>query len=157
MWLELPYIWITAINIIGIPVTHLCLAWISIQLPASWFERKHPPACMKPSSVYDNFFLIRRWKNQLPVAPPWFTGFPKNSLQSTDPTYLTTFIRETRRGEFSHWMQLIVICCYIIWTPFPANIIIIAYAIISNMPCILNLRYTRQRMLHLLYKQSISL
>ena len=71
----------------------------------------------------------------------------KKKLQSTEPDYLRKFILETRRGEFSHWVQWILITSFIAWNPFPANLIIIAYAFASNVPCLVNLRHTRQRLL----------
>lgn len=155
MWIELPNLWIAVINIIGIPATHLLIAWWSTRLPSTWFApRKSLPTKKKAHPIYEKLFLIRHWKHLLPDAAPWFKGFPKGSLQPTDPSYLRTFILETRRGEFSHWVQTIVITAFIAWNPYPANIIIIVYAFLSNLPCILNLRYTRQRLFALLSKRT---
>jgi glycosyl-4,4'-diaponeurosporenoate acyltransferase len=103
--------------------------------------------------VYEKVFFIRRWKHLLPDGAPWFDGFPKKKLESTEPGYLRKFILETRRGEFSHWLQIIAITGFIAWNPFPANLIIISYALASNLPCLLNLRHTRQRLLPVLQKQ----
>lgn len=154
MWLELPNIWIVVINVIGIPATHLLISWWSNRLPRSWFQSPLPGSAKKPSRIYDDVFFIRRWKKFLPDAGPWMQGFPKGQLKSTEPDYLRAFILETRRGEFSHWFQVVVISAFILWNPYPANYIIVLYALLSNMPCILNLRYTRQRMLYVLRKKS---
>ena len=58
--------------------------------------------------LYERVFLVRRWKHLLPDAAPWFGGVAKAKLQSAEPAYLDTFAAETRRGEFSHWLQLIL-------------------------------------------------
>jgi glycosyl-4,4'-diaponeurosporenoate acyltransferase len=153
MWLELPNIWIVTINVIGIPTVHLLIAWWSNRLPRRLFQWPLPSSAEKPSQIYENIFFIRRWKKLLPDAGPWMKGFPKGQLKSTDPDYLRSFILETRRGEFSHWIQLVVIIAFVLWNPYPANYVIILYALLSNMPCILNLRCTRKRMLYVLFKK----
>ena len=153
MWIDLPNIWIVLINIMAIPATHLLIAWWTTALPTHFFlATQNETRAQKPNPVYERFFLIRRWKNLLPDGASWLNGFSKGKLQSTEPEYLRTFILETRRGEFSHWLQMICISSFIIWNPYPANIIILFYAGLSNIPCILNLRYTRQRMRILLHK-----
>ena len=112
-----------------------------------------PSVAPKPNKFYEKHLFIRRWKHLLPDGAPWFDGFPKKKLKSTEPDYLRKFILETRRGEFSHWIQWILITGFIAWNPFPANLVIIAYAFASNVPCLVNLRHTRQRLLPALIKQ----
>ena len=158
MWIELPNFWIAVINIIGIPLCHLAIAWASTCLPAGMFVRPLPPKPTHDSAGYENFFheklfLVRYWKNLLPDAAPWFKGFAKGKLESTDHNYLQTFVCETRRGELSHWIQILAISLFIIWTPSPASSIIIIYAILANAPCIINLRYTRLRIIALIHKK----
>lgn len=152
MWIELPNIWIALINIIGIPACHLGIAWLCTNLPAHFFERPNRTG-VDFSFIYEKLFLVRYWKALLPDAAPWFNGFPKGKLESTDHEYLQTFVSETRRGELSHWIQIIAINLFIIWTPSPASIIIIIYAFLANAPCIINLRYTRQRIISLIHKK----
>jgi len=155
MWLELPNIWIAIINTLGIPATHFALAWASTTIPQKLFQREHE-ATKNPRRIQqfllERLFFVRSWKKLLPDAAPMFDGFPKASLTSTDPDYLREFIAETRRGEFSHWLQMLLISMFIIWTPWPGNIIVILWAIISNLPCMINQRYIRQRMRLLLHR-----
>ncbi len=152
MWIELPNLWIALINIIGIPTCHLSIAWLCTRLPARYFE-KQKQASNSNSLIYEKIFLVRYWKSLLPDAAPWFNGFAKGSLSSTKIDYLQSFVTETRRGEFSHWVQMLAISLFIIWTPPPAHFIIIIYAVFSNAPCIINLRYTRLRILSLIGKK----
>ena len=153
MWLEFSNLTIVLLNCLGIPAVHLAIALLCEQLSDHHFVRFFPSAAPKPNKFYEKYLFIRRWKHLLPDGAPWFDGFPKKKLKSTEPDYLRKFILETRRGEFSHWIQWILITGFIAWNPFPANLVIIAYAFASNVPCLVNLRHTRQRLLPALIKQ----
>lgn len=154
MFLDFSNLTIVLLNCLGIPAIHLAIAWFCEQLKDERFIRPLPDSILTASKLYEKLFLIRHWKHLLPDGAPWFNGFPKKKLQSTEPAYLRKFILETRRGEFSHWIQWIAITSFIAWNPFPANLIIILYAAASNLPCLINLRHTRQRLIPVLMKQS---
>ncbi|MGJ8676645.1 MAG: hypothetical protein ACSHX0_03955 [Akkermansiaceae bacterium] len=160
MLITLPNIWIIVINVIGIPLTHLLIAWWSTCLPDRLFATRVPflsPQFGQPiSPVYEKVFFIRLWKDSLPDAGPWFKGFSKGKITASDTPYLTRFAAENRRGEFSHWLQLIAISLFIIWNPYPANLVIIAWAVISNLPCILSQRFSRHRIHQILHKREIA-
>ena len=154
MWIELPVPWILVLNCLGIPAAHLLIAWWSTCLPARLFRprsflfRRQP--WEQDGTVYRRVLLVGRWKRLLPDAAPWFKGFPKGRLASRDPAYLRTFVVETCRGEFSHWVQVLAIASFVAWTPYPASLVIIAYSLASNLPCIISLRHTRLRLLRIL-------
>jgi glycosyl-4,4'-diaponeurosporenoate acyltransferase len=154
MWLKLPDLWIILLNALGIPIVHLAIAWLATALPGSFFYRKtsnHRFLKIEKSGwLYHRAFHIRKWKKYLPDAAPWFEGFSKANLKSTDLDYLKEFITETRRGEWSHWIQSLLIAVFILWTPMPGAWVIIIYSILANFPCILNLRYTRLRLLRVI-------
>lgn len=144
MWLELSNTWIVILNVLGIPIAHLSLAWLSTQLPCQLFDRESQ-SNHKNMWLYEKVFRVKSWKKLLPDGAPWMGGFAKGKLESTEPSYLKRYIAETRRGEFSHWLQMIAIFLFVIWNPYPASIVIVLYSTFSNLPCILNLRYTRRR------------
>lgn len=150
MWIELPNLWIAVLNALGIPLAHLAIAWSSNKLPASWFD--FPAQSKSNGNIYKRLFGVRLWKDFLPDGAAWLNGFTKAKLRSSDPDYLYTFLKETRRGELSHWLQWIAISLFILWTPSPYHLIILGYAAISNLPCIINLRYTRIRLARVLKK-----
>ena len=153
MWLELSNTWIIVANVLGIPSVHILLSWFCTNAPDRWFDKPTKRQCTKPHPVYTKLFFIRSWKHLLPDAAPWMNGFPKGNLKSTDTAYLLRFMLETRRGELAHWLQWLVISCFIVWNPYPAYLVILSYAALANLPCILNLRYTRMRMAHVLAKR----
>ena len=150
MWLELPPIWIALLNGLGIPVAHLGLSWLATRLPADWFTHDRIPFRRLPGEspkTYERCLKIRRWKRWLPDAAPWFGGFAKRTITATDPAYFRTFIRETRRGEAAHLAQLVVISGFSLWTPWPWALVILAWALASNLPCLALQRYNRLRFL----------
>ncbi|MGD1978451.1 MAG: hypothetical protein PVJ98_03595 [Akkermansiaceae bacterium] len=155
MLFEFSYLTITLLNCLGIPAVHLGVAWFCEQLSDRLFIRSFPEKPPRPSGIYEKLFQIKRWKHLLPDGAPLFDGFPKKKLESTEPDYLRKFILETRRGEFSHWVQWILISGFFVWNPFPANFIILIYAAASNVPCLINLRHTRERLIPILVKQFV--
>lgn len=155
MLLDLSPLWIVILNVIGIPGIHLGISWIFTRLGRDRFDPGSP--LFRPRSreengqVYQAVFRIRQWKGLIPDAAPWFDGFAKGSLGKKDPEYLRNFIRETCRGEAAHYAQIPGIWLTLIWNPWPvAAGVMIVYALLSNLPCILLQRFTRARMRHLL-------
>lgn len=150
MWIELPTAWIIVLNVVGIPAAHLLVAW--------WFtamegERFSPEGFLfrgrnweREGQFYRRVFQVHRWKKFLPDGAAWLRGFAKGSLASRERSYLETFLRETCRGEAAHWVQMLVIFLFVVWNPFPANLVIIGYSVHSNLPCIISQRFTRARL-----------
>jgi glycosyl-4,4'-diaponeurosporenoate acyltransferase len=150
MFIELTPWAIALLNIIAIPVAHLAIAWWSTRLSSSHFR---PSSFLfrsrkweRQGEGYQRLFRVRAWKDSLPDGAAWLSGFAKGSLRSRDPEYLRQFRVETCRGEFSHWLQMIVISVFVVWNPFPANFVIWGYAFLSNAPCIISQRHTRARL-----------
>jgi len=149
--LELPKSGIIFLNIVGWPVIQLSLAWLFTQMPANWFNPDPPLSWEDDGNLYDRLFAIRRWKDLLPDGSRWFTGgFAKRMLSSKDPGYLARFIQETRRGELCHWLAMVCAPVFVLWNPWWADLIMFAYAIVGNLPCILVQRYNRHRLSRLL-------
>jgi len=151
MWVELSNLWIVILNVIGVPAIHLLVSWIFTRLPATGFR---PSSSLfrernweAGGKVYQRLFLIRRWKGLIPDAAPWFDGFAKGKLRDKDPDYLRDFIRETCRGEAAHYVQIPALLLTLAWNPWPvAALVIMIYALLSNLPCVLLQRFTRARM-----------
>ena len=96
--------------------------------------------------LYEKVFQVRKWKSLLPDAGTWFGGFAKKGLRTVDHDYLSRFASETIRSELAHWAQWIAISACIIWTPMPWAWIILIYAPLSNIPCIVLQRQNRMRL-----------
>ena len=68
-----------------------------------------------------------------------------------DPAYLREFADENCRGEAAHYAQIPAVLLVLAWNPWPvAAGVIIVYALLSNLPCIVVQRHTRLRLKRLL-------
>lgn len=147
MPIELPIPWIVALNAVGWPVIQLGLAWAWTRLPGEYLN---PPTALpfeEKGQFYQKAFHVRRWKDLLPDGASWLGGgFAKATLQERTPEYIRNFIRETWRGELCHWCAMGFVPLFFLWNPWWGNLIIVAYALLANLPCILAQRYNRARM-----------
>jgi glycosyl-4,4'-diaponeurosporenoate acyltransferase len=149
--IELPIVWVVVLNVAGWLVIQLGLAWGFTRMPAAWFQPGPAGAWEERGRFYERVFLIKRWKDRLPDAARWFSGgFAKGSLAGADPTYVERFIRETWRGELCHWCALGCAPGFFLWNPWWGDLVIVAYAVAANLPCILAQRYNRLRLRRLL-------
>jgi glycosyl-4,4'-diaponeurosporenoate acyltransferase len=140
--IELPVIWIVILNAGGWAFIQISLAWGLTRLPAGWFSLRGSAGSTR---LYE-WTGIRRWKDLLPDGANWFAGgFPKARLGGKDVDYYRRFIRETRRGETCHWIAIACAPVFFLWNPWWGDLVIAAYAIAANLPCILVQRYNRIR------------
>jgi len=148
MWIELPMLWIGLLNGLGIPLVHLGISWVFMRMPLRWFHPEAFPFACFPGegrTFYDRVFRVKSWKGAVPDAGPWFGGFAKKDLRATDQAFLEEFMAETCRGEAAHWAQWLLISSFVVWTPLPWAWIILIYAPLSNLPCIVLQRQNRLR------------
>jgi glycosyl-4,4'-diaponeurosporenoate acyltransferase len=101
----------------------------------------------KQSRLYERLLKIKKWKSWLPDgAEVSRKAFKKKHLQTADPAYIQVFILETCRAEILHWIIFLLGFVFFIWNPWYVGIIMIVYAGITNLPCILTQRYNRIRL-----------
>lgn len=139
---------IALINTLAWPVIQIGLAWTFTRMPDRWFARDPRASnCPCEKRFLERALRVKDWKDRLPDAASWFAGgFAKAKLRETDPEYLRRFIRETRRGELCHWCAIACVAFFLPWNPWWADLVITAYAIAANFPCILVQRYNRIRL-----------
>lgn len=148
MPIDLPTPWIIFLNVGGWLLIQLCLAWAFTRMPMMWFNPVPPHPWEDDGRFYERLFFIRAWKGLLPDAASWFAGgFGKRTLAGRRPEYMQRFQRETRRGELCHWIAIAFTPVFFLWNPWWGDLIIVAYALLANLPCILVQRYNRARML----------
>jgi glycosyl-4,4'-diaponeurosporenoate acyltransferase len=142
MVIELPVLWTVVLNAGGLAAIQLGLAWGVTRLPTDWF----PARAGQGSLSWYERLGIRRWKDLLPDGAGWFAGgFPKARLAGKDADYYQRFIRETWRGEICHWVAIACVPVFFLWNPWWGNLVIVGYAMLANLPCILTQRYNRLR------------
>ena len=144
-----------AANILGWPVVHLGIGFVSVRLPSEFFGSDNwltaPRRWEAGGRLYRDRLWIRRWKSLLPDGAPWFGGFAKKKLSARDAHYLRRFVLETRRAEIAHWCMLGCLPIFFLWNPPWACCVMTAYALAANLPCILAQRYNRlalRRLVH---------
>jgi glycosyl-4,4'-diaponeurosporenoate acyltransferase len=90
---------------------------------------------------------IRRWKGRLPEAGGLFAGgFDKRHLRNGSVRHLERFRVETRRAELTHWWVMALGPCFALWNRGPLALVMLAYAVVANLPCIMIQRYNRARL-----------
>lgn len=159
MLIELPIIWIVVINIVLWGAIHMGIAYFATILPekmiktdSKWFEEKD---WERGGKIYEDVFKIKKWKEILPDGSALFKqGFRKKRMQRMDKDYLKRFVLEVCRAEMAHWIVILFSPIFFIWNWWWAGIIMIVYAFIANMPCILAQRYNRIRLRRLLRAKS---
>ena len=155
MLIELPIAWVIVLNVAGWPVLQFGLAWAFLRMPVAWFNPPPAASWERGGRVYERAFAVKRWKDRLPDAARWFGGgFAKGSLAGAERDYLRRFVRETWRGELCHWYALACTPVFFLWNPPWADLVMTAYALAANLPCILAQRYNRARFLRVLARSS---
>lgn len=153
MQLDLPYLWVIALNVLGWPMLQLGLAWIFTRLPLACFENA-PRGFGWEMGICRRLLRVHLWKDRLPDAAGWFAGgFQKRSLQSVRRGYLERFLAETWRGELCHWCAIAMTPIFFLWNPLWADVLVLCYALLANLPCILAQRFNRMRIRRLLSRR----
>jgi glycosyl-4,4'-diaponeurosporenoate acyltransferase len=134
-------------NILGWPIAHITVSFVSLHLPLELFESDNWLTTRRrweaDGRLYETLIGIRKWKPLLPDGAPWLGGFAKKKLSCRSQEYLRQFLRETRRAEIVHWCMFGCLPVFFIWNPPWACCVMAAYAFASNLPCILTQRYNR--------------
>lgn len=156
MLIELPIAWIIVLNAGGWLAIQMSFAWAFTRMPLRWFEPSSAFSWERGGRFYETFFHVKAWKDRLPDAARWIGGgFAKGTLAQRDRDYLDRFARETWRGELCHWAAIACAPVFFLWNPWWGDVIIVAYALAANLPCILAQRHNRARFQRLRGKKEI--
>ena len=141
-------------------------AWFLIHIGLSVFTYKLSDSYFKTDKViyvtreweqngliYEKIFRVKKWKHLLPDGAAIFKkGFTKKNIVSKETKYFDKFILESRRAEFTHWLTIFSAVLFFFWNSFSIGLIMILYAFLSNLPCIISQRYNRSRLKKILKK-----
>ena len=113
--------------------------------PQSWLYRQR--IWERGGKTYKARLKVKKWKPLLPaVAAVFKGGFRKKHLGNADAAYVRRFILETCRAEFTHWVILLFSLIFFLWNDWWIGLIMVAYGLATNMPCIVTQRYNRMRL-----------
>ena len=132
-------------NFVFWPVMQLGVAWMALRLPERWFQQRDEGRTHRAElAMYRRVLFVKLWKRLLPDGASWLGGgFSKAKLQSHQREYLERFVAETRRGEVTHIVALVCSLASFWWNPRSVWPVLVAVAVVLNMPCIVVQRYNR--------------
>ncbi len=156
----LPDIWALILCFIVWPVLQVGAALICISLPGRFFSpnsfvfRAH--GFEKDGLIYDSIFRVSRWKHLLPDGGMVWRkrGFRKKKLDNFSEENLNRFLVESARGEMTHWLAIFPFWIFWFFTPPYVPWIMLIYALLANVPCIIAQRYNRPRVQRLLQRKA---
>jgi len=151
MLVHLPTAMTITIDVIAWLIIHMGVSYIMSRQPLSsfnsdsWLYRKR--VWEKNGRFYERLFRLKSWKRKLPDGAAIFkNGFKKKRLKGTEKEYLNAFIQETCRAELTHWIVFLFGPLFLIWNLWWVGIVMIVYATIANIPCVITQRYNRIRL-----------
>ncbi len=152
---DLPIGWTVVLDSVAWAILQPTIAYLMIRLPDSvldpeqWLYRTR--AWERGGSIYQRLFRVKVWKSWLPSGGPVFRGgFSMRRIVSHDREHLRRWVRETCRAELTHDIALASSVLFFLWNPPWLGIVMVLYAVITNVPCIIVQRYNRPYFLRLL-------
>lgn len=124
------------------------------RLPDRWLQRDTAltrlRAFERDGALWETRTHIRKWKGRLPEAGAFFGGPSKRHLNGD----LRRMVIETRRAELVHWALIAGGPIFSLWNPPPMALIMMAFAIVANGPCLVVQRFNRARCLRVLGRRA---
>jgi len=155
MIFELNHIWTITLNFLLMFIFQFGPALLCMMIPVNffsidkWFFRTR--VWEGGGAFYKRYFKVNKWKHLLPDGAGFLKkGFPKRKLKEKSIGYLELFMKETCRAEMTHWLAILPIPIFLLWNPWWSMMILITYALIVNVPCIITQRYNRARILKII-------
>ncbi|MBC7258422.1 MAG: glycosyl-4,4'-diaponeurosporenoate acyltransferase [Chloroflexi bacterium] len=153
--IDLPIGWTVVLDSIAWAILQPSIAYLAIRLPDSvlgadqWLYRTR--AWERGGSIYEKLFRVKAWKSWLPSGGPVFRGgFSMRRIVSHDTEYLRRWVKETCRAELTHYIALASSVLFFLWNPLWLALVMVLYAVITNVPCIIVQRYNRPYFVRLL-------
>ncbi len=154
--IHLPTFWTIVIDFVAWFLIHIFVVVIIIRIPARYFNPSdwlcRTRKWERSGDFYQEFFKIKRWKHHLPDGARVLgrLGFPKKQLSGKSAGYFETFMIETCRAEWTHWIFILFGPFFFLWNPPWVGVFMIFYALAENIPFIMAQRYNRSRFKRLL-------
>jgi glycosyl-4,4'-diaponeurosporenoate acyltransferase len=150
--IELTKGWTVVVDVVAWAVLSTATGYLTHRAPVSRFASDGALTRLRPFEVdgrwYERHVAIKRWKGRLPEAGGLFPdGFSKRTLRSGSVDQLERFVVETRRAEVTHWILLAAGPFFVLWNPWGLALVMVLYAVVANLPCLVIQRYNRARLL----------
>lgn len=152
--LFLPLPWTLLLCFIGWFVFQFGAALLCLKMPDRWFSpHRFPFRAQRWESsgrVYA-FLRVQRWKRLLPDgAAVLKSGYRKKALADFSPENLDRFMIESCRAEMTHLLAIFPFWVFGLIGPPIIIWMMLGYALIINVPCMIAQRYNRPRIQRIL-------
>jgi glycosyl-4,4'-diaponeurosporenoate acyltransferase len=142
---------VVAIDVVAWAAISAGAGYLAHRLPVRWLTRDRAPFRLLPfergGRWYEQRLHIKRWKDRLPEAGALFRGgFSKRAVRARGAEHLGRFVVETRRAELTHWLILAAGPFFFLWNPWWLGVLMVGYAVVANVPCLVIQRYNRARL-----------
>jgi len=149
---------IALLNIFIWPVAHVSVSWWALRLDSTKFHSEdflyRERFWEFGGALYERLFLIKKWKRLLPDGAAMLGVEVSRNINSLlTPTGQQKLFNETMRSELAHWMTMIIGLLLSVFNSFEVWLVMLAYAIVANVPCILAQRYNRIKLGKILTKK----
>ncbi len=105
----------------------------------------------KEGKIYDKIFKVSRWKKFLPDGGAIMKGgYKKKNITDFSRENFQKFVIESCRAELSHLLAIFPFWVFGLFAPIEVIYIMLAYALLVNLPCIITQRYNRPRFIRLI-------
>lgn len=153
--IDLPIGWTVVVDVVVWAVVGTVTGYVTHRLPAARFAADGPLTRLRAFEAdgrwYEEHVAIKRWKGRLPEAGDLFKdGFSKRSLRRSSTAELERFVVETRRAEVTHWVVMAAGPFFVLWNPWGLAVVMVAYGVLANLPCLVVQRYNRARLARVL-------
>ncbi|HRY78664.1 MAG TPA: hypothetical protein P5154_07870 [Candidatus Izemoplasmatales bacterium] len=153
----LPDEWTVLICFLLWPLIQVAISWTCLKIrdsryrPDGFWFRTHK--WEKEGLIYQTIFRVRSWKERLPDGGKVFRdGYKKKRLTDLSPSNLERFLIESCRAELAHWLAILPFWIFgFIASPIILPLMLV-YALIVNVPCIIAQRFNRPRVRKLLQR-----
>jgi glycosyl-4,4'-diaponeurosporenoate acyltransferase len=150
--------WTVLVDFVVWAVAGVVVGYLTHQASAQRFASAGVLTRLRPferdGRWYEERWRIKAWKDRLPEGGAIFAGgFSKRSLRTREPDVLGRFVIETRRAEHTHWWLMALAPLFFLWNPWWLALVMIGYALIANVPCLMVQRYNRARLIRVLRRR----
>lgn len=151
----LPTIDTAFMDIILWVIFHLSIGYSCSRIPINFFDPRarlyQTKNWEKGGEIYDKIFHVKAWKKLIPSGASVYSGaFEIKNLPSFSLEYVDTWLKESCRAEFCHWIMILPGFLFFLWNNVEGAWWMVAYAVANNMVPIIMQRYNRPRVRRML-------
>lgn len=138
------------VNTVAWLVLHFAISALCFNIPLRYFLKDVAFLLIAPweknGEVWNRLLFVKKWKRYLIDGSSIVKkSYDKSRLNGTKQEDLLIFAAETKRAELTHWLLMFPAPLFFLWNPDWAGWIILAYALLANIPFIITQRYNRGR------------